>query len=97
MDDENIFVNTWVDNIPPVDLRRIRITAGLSQQEFADKYGLADRTEVSHIESGRRTITLPIMRRYAKALGVEVVISFSKLYDPTHPRATNEHKDMGAK
>ena len=94
MDEENTFHNTWVGTIPPMDLKRLRIQAGYSQSEFATKFGLAGRTEVSHIESGRRTITLGIITRYAEALGVEVVISFAKLF-PAQTKQTKEDTNNG--
>lgn len=50
-------------------LRKLRIEAGLSQEELADRAGL-DRTYVSSCETGRRNIGLLNIHRLAAALSV---------------------------
>lgn len=49
------------------NIRRLRLQAGLSQDDLADKAGL-HTTYLSGIENGRRNITLDVLARLAAAL-----------------------------
>lgn len=51
------------------NLRKIRESKGLSQEDLADKAGL-DRTYVSGCERGLRNATLATLEKLAGALGV---------------------------
>jgi len=52
------------------NLRRIRTSTGLSQEELADRAGL-HRTYISSIERAERNISLENIFLLARALGVE--------------------------
>ncbi len=54
-------------------LRDARRRAGLSQQELADRTGLAQPT-VSHIERGTSDVRLETLFRVLATLGLELVI-----------------------
>jgi transcriptional regulator with XRE-family HTH domain len=51
-------------------VRELRIRAGLTQREVAESAGVSDRT-VSAIEMGRRSASIPVLNRLARALGVD--------------------------
>ena len=51
-------------------LRRLRTSAGLSQEELADRAGL-HRTYISSIERGQRNVSLENIFVLAKALGAQ--------------------------
>jgi transcriptional regulator with XRE-family HTH domain len=59
------------------NVRRLRKETGLSQESFANEFGV-DRTYVSGIERGVRNPTVSIVARLADALGVDV----QDLFDP---------------
>ena len=50
------------------NLRRLRASAGLSQEELADRAGL-HRTYVSSVERAQRNVSLENIYRLASALG----------------------------
>ena len=52
------------------NLKKYRMTLGLSQEAFADKCGM-HRTYISAIECYRRSISLENIQRIADALGIE--------------------------
>ena len=52
-------------------LRALRLEAGISQEELADRSGL-HRTYVSSVERGQRNIALANIHSLADALGVDV-------------------------
>jgi transcriptional regulator with XRE-family HTH domain len=52
------------------NLRRLRTSAGLSQEELADRAGL-HRTYISSIERGQRNVSLENIFVLAKALGAQ--------------------------
>jgi transcriptional regulator with XRE-family HTH domain len=64
--------------MPPIDLptqfgervRELRKAGGLSQDKLADRAGL-DRTHISLIERGQRSVRLETIQKLAEALGVE--------------------------
>lgn len=62
--------NAKLEDILAKNLRRLRNSTGLSQEELADRAGL-HRTYVSSIERGERNITLRTVFVLAKALDVE--------------------------
>lgn len=51
------------------NVRRLRLSAGLSQEELADRADL-HRTYISSIERAKRNVTLKNIFLLAKALGV---------------------------
>jgi transcriptional regulator with XRE-family HTH domain len=53
-----------------LNLRRLRIAAGLSQDELAARTGL-DRTYISGIENGRPNPTVIVLNDLAIQLGVD--------------------------
>jgi transcriptional regulator with XRE-family HTH domain len=53
-----------------LNLRRLRIAAGLSQDELAARTGL-DRTYISGIENGRPNPTVIVLNELAIQLGVD--------------------------
>ena len=54
------------------NLRRLRLDAGLSQEEFAERCGL-HRTYVGAIERGERNVTLRTLGALADSLGVAAI------------------------
>lgn len=50
-------------------LHHIRTQRGLTQSELAELVGV-EQNHISHIESGRRMMSLPLLREIAKALRV---------------------------
>jgi transcriptional regulator with XRE-family HTH domain len=54
------------------NIRRLRVSQGLSQDALADKAGL-HRTYVGAVERGERNITLINAEKIANALGVSLV------------------------
>jgi transcriptional regulator with XRE-family HTH domain len=59
-------------------IRRLRLRAGLSQEEFADRCGL-HRTYVGCIERGEKRITIETADKVAQALGLTLAGFFSAL------------------
>lgn len=53
-----------------LNVRRLRLEAGLSQEELATRCGL-HRTYVSHVERQRSSITVDTLEHLAETLGVE--------------------------
>lgn len=53
------------------NLKRLRTTAGLSQEELADRAGV-HRTYVSSVERGERNVSLENIFHLAEGLGVDV-------------------------
>jgi transcriptional regulator with XRE-family HTH domain len=52
------------------NLRRFRLTAGLSQEAFADLCDL-HRTYIGAVERGERNVTLATLTKISAALGVD--------------------------
>lgn len=61
-----------------VNIRRLRLSAGLSQEALADAAGL-DRTYVSALERSRYAVTVDVLERLALALNVNAI----ELLEPT--------------
>lgn len=57
-------------------IQRLRKSLGYSQEEFADIVGIS-RTRAGHIEQGRKSPSLALLERLAKALKVKVKDLFS--------------------
>ena len=55
------------------NLRKYRITSGLSQEAFAAKAGL-HRTYISAIERGKRSIALDNIEKIANALEIDAYL-----------------------
>lgn len=53
-----------------LNVRRLRVAAGLSQEELAARTGL-DRTYISGIENGRRNPTVIVLHELATQLRVD--------------------------
>jgi transcriptional regulator with XRE-family HTH domain len=54
------------------NVRRLRVRAGLSQEDFAVDSGI-DRTYVSRIERGLENPTVAVLARIARALNTDIV------------------------
>ena len=52
-------------------LRRLRLERVLSQEELAERAGMASHAHISRLESGRKQPTLEMLFRLAAALEVE--------------------------
>lgn len=52
-------------------LRRLRLERGLSQEELAERAGMASHAHISRLESGRKQPTVEMLFRLAEALEVE--------------------------
>ena len=52
-------------------LRRLREAKGLTQTEIADTFGI-DRTFISDLERGRKSVCLPTMEIFALGFGVSL-------------------------
>jgi len=61
-----------LNRILGLNLRRLRETLQLSQEEFADRCGL-HRTYVGAIERGERNVTLKTLRNLADALDTSAI------------------------
>lgn len=59
-------------------IRHLRLEAGISQEEFADRCGL-HRTYIGSIERGEKAITIETARKIAQALGIPLSQIFSEL------------------
>jgi transcriptional regulator with XRE-family HTH domain len=57
------------------EIRRLRTERGLRQQDLAELVGL-ERTSITNIEAGNQTLLLPVLRRIADALDMELVVEF---------------------
>ena len=69
------------------NLKKYRTAMGISQEAFADKFGL-HRTYISAIECYRRSISLENVQRIADALEIETYQLFLKewIYERTNDR-----------
>lgn len=55
------------------ELRRLRLAAGLTQQQLADRLGDVRQSYISNLEKGRnRSVSMAVLPRLAAALGVPV-------------------------
>jgi transcriptional regulator with XRE-family HTH domain len=68
----------------------LRQRAGLTQELLAGLAGV-DRSMISRYETGRRSPRLDTLQRLARAVELEVVVSFQS----ASPRATAESVDSG--
>jgi len=59
-------------------IRKLRLEAGLSQEEFAERCGV-HRTYAGCIERGEKTITIETADKVAQALGLSLAQLFKKL------------------
>ena len=55
------------------NIRRLRLSAGFSQEALADAAGL-DRTYISALERSRYAVTVDVLERLALALNVEAEV-----------------------
>lgn len=59
-------------------IRELRVAAGLSQEEFADRCGV-HRTYIGSIERGEKAITLETAQKLVVALNISLSKFFRKL------------------
>ncbi len=52
-------------------IQKLRKEIGLTQEEFAEKLNIS-RTHIGHIEQGRKSPSMKLMEKIAKALRVKV-------------------------
>jgi putative transcriptional regulator len=52
-------------------IQKLRKETGLTQEEFAEKLNIS-RTHIGHIEQGRKSPSIKLMEKIAKALRVKV-------------------------
>lgn len=52
-------------------LRRLRLEKGLSQEELAERAGMASHAHISRLESSHKQPTVEMLFRLADALGME--------------------------
>ena len=65
-----LFVRAWIRARLGVNIRRLRLEKGWSQEDYADRAGI-HRTYVSDIERGARNPTITVVEKLAKPLGVK--------------------------
>lgn len=68
---------------PPIGpvLRRLRFEKGLSQEELAERLGMASHAHISRLESNRKQPTLEMLFRLADALEIEAWEIVRKMQD----------------
>jgi transcriptional regulator with XRE-family HTH domain len=66
------------------NVRRFRLSVGLSQEALADEAGL-HRTYISQVERKQRNVTIVVLSKIAKALGIRPDQLLAPL--PPEPRA----------
>ena len=59
-------------------IRRLRVEAGLSQEEFAYKVGI-HRTYAGAVERGEKTVTIETASKFASALDLKLSQMFAML------------------
>ena len=59
------------------ELARRRREAGLTQQQVAERMGTTQEA-ISRIEAGRRLPNVPVVDRYAKAIGKSIALVFGE-------------------
>lgn len=59
-------------------IRQLRVAAGMSQEEFADRCGV-HRTYIGSIERGEKAITVETARKIVNALGISLSQFFRRL------------------
>ncbi len=75
-----------VRRITGLNIRKVRIEAGLTQEELAARMGV-EQFYVSGLEAGRRNATLVTLWKAALALGVEPGVLLSKgTHRPEFPK-----------
>lgn len=57
------------------NLKKYRVSLGLSQETFAERAGL-HRTYISSVECGKRSISLDNIQKIADALGIDTYLLF---------------------
>lgn len=65
-----------------LNLKRLRLTKGISQEQLAADAGIA-RTYASRLETGMENPTVDVLDRVAHALGVEI----GDFFTPAKPNA----------
>lgn len=73
-------------------VRELRKSAGLSQEELADRAGV-HWTYLSDLERGRQSPTLDVVNRVAKGLRVTMANLFAPFDEPYRARARKRRSD----
>ncbi len=73
------------------NVRRLRIAAGISQADLAERMGV-DRAYVSGLEQGNRNPTVVTLWHISKALGVPMVAFFKMLRPATTSRRLTDRR-----
>lgn len=60
------------------NIRKIRLTTGLSQEKFANKIGM-DRTYYASVETGKRNVSLLNMKKIADGFEVPLSALFDEI------------------
>lgn len=60
------------------NIRKIRLTTGLSQEKFANKIGM-DRTYYASVETGKRNVSLINIKKIADGLEVPLSSLFENI------------------
>ena len=70
-------------------IRLLRTAAGMKQKELAEAVGIQPNS-LSLIESGKRELSLGLLRSIAKALDVPISLIFWDAQDYSHERTSGE-------
>jgi len=75
-------------------IRELRMAAGLTQEDLADRCGLF-RTYMSRIETGKANPTLTMIHALATSLAVPVTALFGAPFAPARPKRPTSRPSRG--